>query len=163
MCMWQSQAFGGALSLGGSVPAEYGTACAPPGRMEMPVVPAATAADAAPLSKLRRAIMWSSPIWRRLVAARGREYSPKAMPVYRLPGARSDPFELQTRRRCGAIAAADGAAEFGAARIHISFSGDEMGATIPIAAAAAQRATFMVNRTRRPRPHAPVDSCDRAL
>jgi hypothetical protein len=32
---------------------------------------------------------------------------------------------------------ADGAAAFGAARFHVSFSGDEMRATIPIATAAA--------------------------
>jgi hypothetical protein len=50
---------------------------------------------------------------------------------------RSDPVELQARTRGGAIAAADGAAAFGAARFHVSFSGDEMRATIPVATAAA--------------------------
>ena len=30
MCMWQSQAFGGAFSFGGSVPADQGTVCACP-------------------------------------------------------------------------------------------------------------------------------------
>src|SRR3954468_16174097 len=54
MCMWQSQALAGALSFGGSVPVEFDTACARPGRM--PEVVASAAGDA-PLMNVRRAIM----------------------------------------------------------------------------------------------------------
>src|SRR3954470_18460878 len=54
MCMWQSQALAGALSFGGSVPVEFDTACARPGRM--PEVVASAASDA-PLMNVRRAIM----------------------------------------------------------------------------------------------------------
>jgi hypothetical protein len=73
------------LSFGGAVPAEYGTCWAPPDRIEIPVVPAATAAIATPLSKVRRAIMWSS---RYGAVSRGTRfyYNPKAMPVYRPAG-----------------------------------------------------------------------------
>jgi hypothetical protein len=58
--MWQSQAFGGALSFAGSVPAENGTCWAWLALGESPDVVAATAAIEAPLMKVRRAIMWFS-------------------------------------------------------------------------------------------------------
>src|SRR6266545_4813103 len=54
MCIWQSQAFGGACIFGASLPVELGTTCwaRPSG---MGIAPAAIIA-AAPLMKLRRAI-----------------------------------------------------------------------------------------------------------
>src|SRR6185436_4066372 len=57
MCMWQSQALAGALSFGASVPDEFDTARAGPGRM--PEVVASAASDA-PLMNVRRAIMRAS-------------------------------------------------------------------------------------------------------
>src|ERR1044072_1291735 len=48
MCMWQSQAFAGALSLGASLPSEFGTVCC-----ACAGVPAATAAPA-PARNVRR-------------------------------------------------------------------------------------------------------------
>ena len=60
MCMWQSQAFAGALSFAASVPLELGACCAWLDLMEMPEVAAAMAASEAPLIRARRAIMWSS-------------------------------------------------------------------------------------------------------
>src|SRR5215470_7596053 len=53
MCMWQSHAFAGALSLGGSVPDENGTASAWALRTDNPDT-AATAATVAPLRNSRR-------------------------------------------------------------------------------------------------------------
>lgn len=55
--MWQSQALAGALSFGASVPDEFDTARAGPGRM--PEVVASAASDA-PLMNVRRAIMRAS-------------------------------------------------------------------------------------------------------
>src|SRR6476659_10760975 len=55
--MWQSHALAGALIFGGSVPDEFDTACARPGRM--PEVVASAASDA-PLMNVRRAIMRAS-------------------------------------------------------------------------------------------------------
>src|SRR5437660_10745044 len=54
MCMWQSQAFGGALSLGGSLPDENGTVSAWPVRTESPEMAATAAAPAVPLRNSRR-------------------------------------------------------------------------------------------------------------
>src|SRR5213596_1525513 len=58
MWWWQSQAPGGALTLAGSVPEEFGTCWAKLSRMEMPAVVAASAASEAPLTNVRRAIMF---------------------------------------------------------------------------------------------------------
>src|SRR5207302_18185 len=52
MCMWQSQAFAGALSLGGSVPDENGTASAWPVRSESPEM--AATATAQTLDKIKQ-------------------------------------------------------------------------------------------------------------
>jgi|SoimicmetaTmtLPA_FD_contig_51_2210532_length_686_multi_2_in_0_out_0_1 hypothetical protein len=57
MCMWQSHALAGALSLGASVPDEYGTCWASLLRTEMPDTAADIAAKDAPLRSVRRAIM----------------------------------------------------------------------------------------------------------
>src|SRR6266849_1353839 len=66
MCMWQSQACSGALSLGGSVPVEFGTACWP--WLCRPIVEAvpAIAIMEAFLMNVRRAIMLISLISRRM-------------------------------------------------------------------------------------------------
>src|SRR4030081_1834630 len=98
MCMWQSQALGGALSLGGSVPAEYGTDWALPGRMEIPVVAAATTAMAAPLSMLRPALVWDSPCVR--LSRRWLHYSLKVRPLYRLAGRGSHRCNQSAMRHC---------------------------------------------------------------
>jgi len=55
--MWQSHALAGALSLGASVPDEYGTCWASLLRTEMPDTAADIAAKDAPLRSVRRAIM----------------------------------------------------------------------------------------------------------
>src|SRR5262245_44286059 len=55
MCMWQSQAFGGAFSFGGAVPTELGTCCA---CADVEIALDAVNA-AAPVRKLRR----SMPDW----------------------------------------------------------------------------------------------------
>src|SRR5215213_1336092 len=73
MCMWQSQAFAGALSFGSSVPDEYGTCCC---AREVRVLPKPTAAvliAAAPCTKRRRriSVAMSSPLpWYGLDALR---------------------------------------------------------------------------------------------
>src|ERR1043166_6227359 len=56
MCMWQSHAFAGALSLGGSVPDENGTACALTVRGESPEMAARAAAPAVLLRNSRRSM-----------------------------------------------------------------------------------------------------------
>src|SRR6266700_1615797 len=60
MCMWQSQAFAGALSFAGSVPVELGACWAWPRRTEIPEVDAANATIEAPLINVRRAIIFPS-------------------------------------------------------------------------------------------------------
>ena len=56
--MWQSAALAGALSLGGSVPTEFGTCWAWLCPTWIPEVVAAIAAIEAPLMKVRRAIIF---------------------------------------------------------------------------------------------------------
>src|SRR5712671_2679229 len=57
MCMWQSAALAGALTLAGSVPVVFGTACwaRPAVASNVPV----TAAAAATVKKVRRPMAWS--------------------------------------------------------------------------------------------------------
>src|SRR5580692_9739387 len=81
MCMWQSQAFTGALSFAGSVPLELGTCCALLSRAENPAVAAAIATIEACLIRVRRPIMSSSRM-RPSRAACG-QYNPQARPAYR--------------------------------------------------------------------------------
>src|SRR4051794_6623896 len=77
--MWQSAAFGGALSFGGSVPEEFGTRWACPGcGMDDAAATAAT-----PWMNVRRAIMASSRT--RRLARRWRHYS---RTLYRVPALR---------------------------------------------------------------------------
>src|SRR5262249_5718698 len=61
--MWQSAALVGALSLGGSAPTEFGTCWASLWPTWIPEAVAVIAATQAPLMKVRRAIIFSSPLF----------------------------------------------------------------------------------------------------
>src|ERR1700730_11265194 len=56
MCMWQSAALAGALTLAGSVPVVFGTACW--AWLTAPSTAPAAAAAAAAVKKLRRPMAW---------------------------------------------------------------------------------------------------------
>src|SRR5437763_9436305 len=63
MWWWQSHAPGGALIFAGSVPEEFGTCWARLSRTERRDVVAASAASEAPLTNVRRAIMFLPPLF----------------------------------------------------------------------------------------------------